>query len=107
MAADAVDRHDPRMLQPAGDLGLQQEPQPAKLVLGNVGLKHFQCNLAIQFGIESDINLSHPSCRKQADDPIPFTNRDGAIGHLATSISDRNSDMVNGGGELIRIDRAE
>ncbi len=70
------------------------------------GLKHFQCNLAIQLGIESDIDLSHPSCRKEAEDPIPITNREGALGLLVTPVGERNPDMVNGCRDVIRIDRA-
>ena len=34
VAAQAVDRDDARMLQPAGDLGLEQESAPAFLVIG-------------------------------------------------------------------------
>ena len=48
----AVDRHDARVLQPAGDLGLQQEPLAADPVVGVVVEDLLQRHLAVQLGVQ-------------------------------------------------------
>src|SRR5207237_585381 len=48
VAAEAVDGHDARMLQPAGDLALEQEAGPALGVVGVVALDLLERHLTAQ-----------------------------------------------------------
>ena len=52
VGAQAVDRHDARMLQAAGDLGLDQEPLAARRVVGVVVEDLLERDLAVQLGVE-------------------------------------------------------
>ena len=52
VAAQAVDRHNARVLEPPGDLGLDQEPLAATRVVGMVAQKLFQRHLAVQLGVQ-------------------------------------------------------
>ena len=52
VGAQAVDRDDPRVLQPAGDLGLEQEPLAAGRVVGVLVEDLLQRHLAVQLGVE-------------------------------------------------------
>ena len=52
VGAQAVDRDDPRVLQPAGDLGLEQEPLAADRVVGVVVEDLLQRHLAVQLRVE-------------------------------------------------------
>ena len=52
VGAQAVDRDDPRVLQPAGDLGLQEEPLAADRVVGVVVEDLLERHLAVQLGVE-------------------------------------------------------
>ena len=67
VAAQAVDRDDPRMLQAAGDLGLEQESLPAVRVVGVIVEDLLERHLTIQLGVESDVNgpQSAPRMRPQ------------------------------------------
>ena len=52
VGAQAVDRDDARVLQPAGDLGLEQEPLAAGRVVGVVVEDLLERHLAVQLGVE-------------------------------------------------------
>ena len=52
VGAQAVDRDDPRVLQPAGDLGLEQEPLAAGGVVGVVVEDLLERHLAVQLGVQ-------------------------------------------------------
>ena len=54
VGAQAVDRDDARVLQPAGDLGLEQEPLAADRVVGVVVEDLLERHLAVQLGVEGD-----------------------------------------------------
>ena len=49
-----VDRHDARVLEPAGDLRLEQEPLPAGRVVGVVVEDLLEGHLAVQLAVERD-----------------------------------------------------
>src|SRR5262249_31256146 len=53
MSAQPVNRHDSRMLEPAGDPGLTKEPRLTVRIIGVKALKLFECDLTIQLGIQS------------------------------------------------------
>ena len=52
VGAQAVDRDDPGVLQPAGDLGLEQEPLPAGGVVGVLVEDLLERHLAVQLRVE-------------------------------------------------------
>ena len=52
VGAQAVDRHDARVLQPAGDLRLQQEPLAAGRVVGVRVEDLLEGHLAVQLGVQ-------------------------------------------------------
>ena len=52
IGAQAVDRHDPGVLEPAGHLGLEEEPLAAGRVVGMMVEDLLEGDLAVQFGIE-------------------------------------------------------
>ena len=54
VGAQAIDRHDARVLQPAGDLGLEQEPLAADRVVGVLVEDLLEGHLAVQLGVERD-----------------------------------------------------
>ena len=60
VAAQAVDRHDPGVLQPAGDLGLEQEPLAADRVVGVVVEDLLERHLAIELGVEATKTAPRP-----------------------------------------------
>src|SRR5262249_3179436 len=69
ISAQAIDRHDPRVLQPASDLGLQEEARLADRIISVVGPELLQSDLAIQFGVESQEDLAQPTSGMRPDDP--------------------------------------
>ena len=75
--AQAVDRHDAGVFQPAGHLGLDQEPRAAGGVVGVLGLDLLERDLAVQLGIQSDGNHSDaaPSMVPQEPEAAPFRRR--------------------------------
>ena len=54
VGAQAVDRDDPRVLQPAGDLGLEQEAGAADRVVGVLVEDLLERHLAVQLGVQGD-----------------------------------------------------
>ena len=71
IASETVDRDDPRVLQPAGDLRLGEEPRPALQVVGMPVLNLFECDLAVQFGVARDEDVSEPSPVVEAENLEP------------------------------------
>ncbi len=69
--AQGVDRHDSRMLESAGDLGLEQEPIAAVGVVGAFGLDLLQGHLALKLGVEGHRDLADASLRVQAQHVKP------------------------------------
>ena len=72
VVAQAVDRHDPRVLQPAGDLGLQQEPRAALGVVGVPVLDLLQRHLAVQLLVARDVDLAQPAPGVRPEDAEPL-----------------------------------
>ena len=62
VGAQAVDRHDARMLQPAGDLGFQQEPLAACRVVGMVVEDLFERDLACSSASTATKTTPRPPC---------------------------------------------
>ena len=65
----AIDRHDPGMLQPAGDLGFQQEPGAALGIVGALGFDLLQRHLALELGVERDRDLADAALGVGPEDP--------------------------------------
>ena len=61
VAAQAVDRDDPGMLQVARDLGLDQEPRALFLAIGEPGQDHLQGHLALELAIPGHPDLADPA----------------------------------------------
>ena len=59
--AQPVDRHDPGVFEPAGDLGLDQEPLAAGRVVGVVVEDLLERHLAIQLGVEGHEHGPQPA----------------------------------------------
>ena len=68
IAAQAVDRHDPRVLQPPGDLGLQEEPRLAGRVVRVVGLELLERDLAVQLAVKREEDLAQPAACVRPED---------------------------------------
>src|SRR5262249_45392580 len=58
VAAQAIDRHDPRMLQFPGDLGFEHEPGPAPRIIGIPVLDLLQRHLAAQLLVAGQVDLT-------------------------------------------------
>ena len=61
IGTEAVDRHDARVLQAPGDLGLEQEAFPAGLVIGVVVEDLLEGHLAVELGIERHEDRAQPA----------------------------------------------
>ncbi len=72
VGAQAVDGDDAGMLQPAGDLGLEQEPLPAGRVVGVAVEDLLQRHLAIQLGIQGDEDGPQPAAGVRPEDAEPL-----------------------------------
>ena len=74
------------MLEPAGDLGLQQEPRAAVGVVGALGLDLLQRHLALELGVERDRDL--------ADAPLGMRPEDAEPHALGRGHAQRPGDMA-------------
>ena len=72
VGAQAVDRDDPGVLQPAGDLGLEQEPLAAGRVVGVVVEDLLERHLAVQLGVERDEDGPQAAPGVGAEDAEPL-----------------------------------
>ena len=62
---EAVDRDDPRVLEPAGDLGLDQEPRAALGVVEVAPLDLLECHLTPELLVECHEDLAQsPFCER-------------------------------------------
>jgi hypothetical protein len=77
---ESVHRHDPRVLQPAGNLRLNHEPRSAGRVVGVVIKDLLECHLAVQLGIQGDEHLAQPAARVRPEDAEPLALRSGRAG---------------------------
>src|SRR5262249_51190537 len=79
----AVDRHDARMLQLAGNLGFEQEAAASRRVAGVVVLDAFQGNLAVQFRVERQVNFAGAPLGMETQGTISTRSRGRAGGRGA------------------------
>ena len=68
--AQPVDRHDPGMLQPAGDLRLQEKARTALRVVGVLALNLLQRHLAVQLLILGDKHFTQAASGMRPQDAI-------------------------------------
>ena len=71
VAAQAIDRDDPRVLQPAGDLGLAHEPGPALRAVGVACLHLLEGDLAAQLPVVGHEDLAQPAPGVELADLVP------------------------------------
>ncbi len=81
VAAQAVHRHDPRVLQTARDLGLEDEPGPAGGVVGVVVEDLLESDLAVQLGVERHEHRAEAPPGVGAEDPEPNSVAGSPDGH--------------------------
>ena len=72
VSTQAVDRNDTRVLQPPGDLHLQQEPLAKFRVVGEPVLKLLQGHLPVQLQIERDADPPDPAIGMVAQHAKPW-----------------------------------
>ena len=75
VATQAVDRDDARMLQPTGDLHLQQESLPNLRVVGEPVVEFLQCYFPAYLQVERDAHSSDATIGVVAEHTIPRTIR--------------------------------
>ena len=95
----AVDRDDPRMLEPAGHLGFQHEPGATVGIVGAFGLDLLQGHLALELRIECDRDLADAALGVRPDDPEPHA--------LGSALADRPSEHgIDGPSFSVDLERA-
>src|SRR5262245_43654846 len=102
VSAQAVDRNYPRVLQPAGDLGLQQEPLAATLIVSVAVEDLLQGHLAMQLGVEGDEDGAQAAPGMRAEDPEPLA----VAGGRAPGISGGSVGGITGGAVSVGFRRA-
>jgi hypothetical protein len=68
--ACVVDRHDVRMLQRSGELGLGQEPLPEAIVCRSLGRDQLHGDGPFQAAVVSAVDDSHSASADQFVDPV-------------------------------------
>ena len=79
VGAQAVDRDDPGVLQPAGDLGLDEEPGPAGRVVGVAVVDLLEGDLAVQLLVEGDEDVAQAAPWRGAGAPGTAGRRRGEV----------------------------
>ena len=108
VGAQAVDGHDPRVLQSAGDLGLDQEPLAAGGVVGMVVEDLLERHLAMQLGIQGDEDRAQPAAgvRPQHAEPLAVAGgradrvTGGAVDVLRTELGRARAELGDGGADV-------
>jgi hypothetical protein len=100
---EPVDGDDPRVLQVAGDPGLQEEPLAADGVVGVAALDLLQRDLAVQLLVQRDEHLAEPPLGVRSEDPEPRgggrgarRKRGGGVGRDGGRV---RGEAVEGGGQ--------
>ncbi len=120
VGAEAVDRHDPGVLQAAVDLGLQDEPA-AEVGLGDlVGPDLLEGHLAAELLVAGDVDAAQPALAVEAEDAEPRAGAAGrggvgrrrpgvAAGRLAASVRGGEAGLEVGVVEPLQVvaDRAQ
>ena len=68
ISAQAVNRNDPGVLEPARDLGFAQEPGLRGRVVGEAGRQLLQGDRAVQFPVEREKHFAQAAPRMRPDD---------------------------------------
>ncbi len=102
--AQPVDRDDPGVFEPPGDLGLHQEPLAADRVVGVVVEDLLECHLAIQLGVQGHEDRPQPAAgmRTEYAEPLAVAGccADGnAAGAVGIVVLDAGRGMS--GGEVV------
>ena len=103
VGAQAVDRDDPRMLEPAGDLGFSQEAGPAVRVVSVSVADLLQGHVAVQLLVTGDVNGPQAACPVEPQDAEPHAGGRGGAGRagtLARGVLDRMLVRPGGAGEV-------
>ena len=98
VAAQAVDRDDPRVLEAAGDLGLEDEPGAAGGVVGVVVEDLLERDLAVQLGVERDEDRAQPAAGVGPQDAEPLAVAGGLPNDAVASASARRCRCVSSAG---------
>ena len=114
VGAQAVDRDDPGMLQPAGDLGLEQEPTAAGRVVGVLGEDLLERDLAVELGVQGDEDGAQAAGGMGPQDAEPLAVGAGGAGGVAggpvgvaflgrarADVAERGLDRRAGGGQAV------
>ena len=72
VGAQAVDRHDAGVLEPAGDLGLGDEPLAADRVVGVLLEDLLERHLAVQLAVERHEHRAQPAPRMRPENAEPL-----------------------------------
>jgi hypothetical protein len=106
VGAQAVDRDDPRVLQPAGDLGLEEEPLAADGVVGVLVEDLFEGDLTFQLGVQRHEDGAQPAPGVGSEDAEPLAvaggRSDGVAGRAigAVVLGRGRDDMGQGAAEV-------
>src|SRR6516165_6313388 len=71
IVAKTVDGHDSRVLEPAGDLSLDEEPLAASGIVSVVIKELLQRHLAVELGVEGDEDRTQPPSGAGPQDAEP------------------------------------
>ncbi len=90
VAAEAVNRHDPRVLQPPGDLRLEQKAGLRRWVVGQVSLQFLEGDGSIQLAVEGDEDFAQATLRMRPQDlePASFDAGGGRVMRAARGLGD-------------------
>ncbi len=103
MATQAVDRDDPRMLQPPGHLGLQEESRLAGRVVRVVGEQFLEGHMPVELRVHREEDLAQSAPGMGTDDPETLVE---ASEFVAVLRGLRRAHISDRGGDRLRTDRA-
>ena len=106
VGAQAVDRDDAGVLQPAGDLGLGDEPLAAGRVVGVLLEDLLECHLAVQLGVQGDEHRAQPAPGVRPQDAEPLAVAGGRADRQLAVRSGSSSSASVAGPFLLRATRA-
>ena len=78
IAPQTIDGNDSRVLEPSGDLRLENEPRLADRVMGMISLEHLESDLTIELGIDCQKDLAEPAAGMRPQNRKPRQGRSPA-----------------------------
>ena len=96
VAAQAIDRDDPRMLQFPGELRLQQEPGPAARIMGELAQDLLQGHVAAELFVAGEVDATQAPLGVRPDDAKARCGGGGGAYRAATA---RVGGLVRTGGD--------